>query len=323
MRDADARALPVLLVGGGSNLVVSDAGFDGRAVHIDTREISLNSRGDRVLVRAAAGEPWDALVARCVAEDLAGVECLSGIPGSVGATPIQNVGAYGQEVSDTLDSVELYDRNTRAIVNFSAAECGLSYRDSAFKRAHRGRYVVLSATFALRPGGECAIRYGELSTALSGLRATRDLSRVRETVIALRRAKSMVLDEGDPETRSAGSFFMNPVVSAPEAAAVDARARALGAATDARPMPRFEASEGRVKLAAGWLIERAGISRGTPFGGVGVSHKHALALVNRGGTAAEIVELARHIRGRVREVFGVELHPEPVFAGFGVDDPTV
>ena len=317
VREADTAGTPVLVLGGGSNLLVADRGFAGRAVRVATRGVERVRDGERVAVTAQAGEPWDTFVAACVAEGLAGVECLSGIPGLVGATPIQNVGAYGQEVADTIVSVRAWDRVAGEVVTLPGVRCGFAYRDSAFKSGAPGRHVVLAVTFALRPGGAPAVRYGELSRALAG-DAAPTLGRVREVVIALRRAKSMVLDPGDPESRSAGSFFTNPIVDAGVADRVEADARATGALREGEAMPRFAAGEGRVKLAAGWLIERAGVARGEVLGRAGVSRAHALALVARDGcTAAEVVALARSVRQRVWARWGVTLAPEPVLVGFG------
>jgi UDP-N-acetylmuramate dehydrogenase len=316
VREADARGVSLLVLGGGSNVLVADRGFAGRVVRVATRGVTRTSEGDRVAVTAQAGEPWDDFVAARVAEGLAGVECLSGIPGLVGATPIQNVGAYGQEVADTIVSVRAWDRVAHEVVTLPAAQCRFAYRDSAFKSEWPGRHVVLAVTFALTPGGAPAVRYGELSRALAG-DAAPTLGRVRERVIALRRAKSMVLDAADPETRSAGSFFTNPIVDAAVADRVEAAARATGALREGESMPRFAAGEGRVKLAAGWLIERAGVARGEALGRAAVSKAHALALVARDGcTAAEVVALARSVQARVRARWGVALAPEPVRVGF-------
>ena len=219
VREADARGDAVLVLGGGSNVVVADEGFDGRVVRVATRGVTTTRADDLVHVRAAAGEPWDALVARTVQDDLAGLECLSGIPGLVGATPIQNVGAYGQEVSDTITAVRAWDRRDACVVTLGPADCAFGYRDSAFKSAMPGRHVVLDVTFALRPDGAPAVRYGELSRALARLPSP-TLTATRDAVLALRRAKSMVLDDDDPESRSAGSFFTNPVVDAAVADAI-------------------------------------------------------------------------------------------------------
>ena len=294
-------AIPVAILGGGSNLVVSDAGFDGLVIAMRMRGVTITRAGDLALVEAAAGEPWDELVELTTREGLAGLECLSGIPGLVGATPIQNVGAYGQEVADTLASVRAFDRSEKRVVELTPAQCELAYRDSMFKR-DPDRYVVLAVTFALRPGGAPTVRYAELARALEG--RPLDLGTVRETVLALRRAKSMVLDAGDPNRRSAGSFFTNPVVAA-------ALADALAA--EHAGMPRWPLPDGRVKLAAGWLIERAGISKGMRRGHVGVSTRHALALVHHGGgTTAELLALEEEVRTAVRVRFGLELQREPV-----------
>ncbi len=320
VRESDARGEAVFVLGGGSNVIVADEGFGGRVVRVASRYVETSREGDRVAVHVAAGEPWDDLVARAVAEGLAGLECLSGIPGLVGATPIQNVGAYGQEVSDTITRVRVWDRRDRRVEELPASACGFGYRDSVFKRAERDRFLVLDVTFALAPGGAPAMRYGELTRAFerSGLEPT--LAAVRATILTLRRAKSMVLDEGDPDSRSAGSFFVNPVVDAEEADAIETRARALGALREGESMPRFGAESGRVKLAAAWLIERAGVAKGTRFGAAAISQKHALAIVNRGGaTAREIFGLARQVRDTVRARLGVILTPEPVFVGFARD----
>jgi UDP-N-acetylmuramate dehydrogenase len=297
---------PLLVLAGGSNLVVADAGFPGTVVHITSR--GVRARGN--VLEVAAGEPWDPLVARCVDAGLAGFECLSGIPGSVGATPIQNVGAYGQEVSETLASVRAYDRELDAVLEVGADECGFAYRSSAFKRTP-GRWVVLSVTYELeRRPDSMPIRYAELARALGveeGERAP--LADVRSAVLALRRRKGMVLDPGDPDSVSAGSFFTNPVLDAAEYAELAERAGATP--------PRFPQADGGVKTSAAWLIERAGFARG--YGDpatIAISDKHTLALTNRGaGTTAQLVALAREIAAGVRERFGVELVPEPVFAG--------
>jgi UDP-N-acetylmuramate dehydrogenase len=312
---AHARALPIALLGGGSNVVVPDEGFDGLVIRLALRGVEVRA-GAVASVTAAAGEPWDALVARTVDEGLAGLECLSGIPGSTGATPIQNVGAYGQEVSETIAAVRVLDRRTLQVHTLSNAECGFAYRDSAFKRGEgtAAGAVVLGVTFALRPGGAPAVRYPELARALAarGL-AKPTLSDVRRVVIELRRSKSMVLDPADENHRSAGSFFTNPIVSVNDAARVVERALSRGVARDPAEVPRFDAGPDRVKLAAAWLIERAGFRKGERRSAVGISSRHALALVHHGGgTTAALLDLAREIRERVQEVWGVELSLEPV-----------
>ncbi len=309
------RGLPLLVLGGGSNLVVADEGFPGLVLHVQPRGFEVSPSANGVRVRAGAGEPWDATVARAVEEDWAGLECLSGIPGLVGATPIQNVGAYGQDVAETVALVEALAVDSGQPVSFTSAECRFGYRDSRFKREDRGRYVLLAVTFLLRPGGAPAVRYPELERALHEADAARPtLRQVRDTVTAIRRRKSMVLDPGDPNRRSVGSFFVNPVVSDAEAEAVREVVSRRGAPPFS--MPAFPAGDGRTKLSAAWLIERAGLQRGHRLGHAGISTNHPLALVNRGGaTAREIVELARQVRSRVRDLFGITLAPEPVFVG--------
>jgi len=313
---ARARSLPVVVLGGGSNLLVADRGVDALVVRPRLRGLTVTRGGDVDHVTAGAGEPWDDFVAAAVAGGRAGVECLSGIPGDVGATPIQNVGAYGQEVSDTLVSVETLRRDTGEPVTWTAREAELGYRDSVWKRGARDRYIVTRVTFALRPGGAPTLRYAELERAFAGAEAP-TLPAVREVVLALRRAKSMVLDPSDENGRSAGSFFMNPTVSPAEAEGVRARAASLGCLPAGERMPAFAAAEGRVKLSAGWLIERAGFPKGLADGAVGLSTRHALAIVNRGGAQArDVLAFARRIRDGVLVTFGVRLVPEPVALGF-------
>jgi UDP-N-acetylmuramate dehydrogenase len=317
---ADASGEPLLVMAGGSNLVVADAGYPGTVVRVATAGVERRRAGDRVELEVQAGEDWDALVARCVDEGLAGIECLSGIPGSVGATPIQNVGAYGQEVSETVVAVRAYDRRRGAVETLPPAACGFAYRSSAFKR-DPGRWVVLAVTYALprrREGGP--LRYAELARELSvrpGGGAP--LADVRAAVLALRRRKGMVIDPDDPDTASAGSFFTNPVLSAEAFVGLELRVRErLGA--HARP-PAFPAADGRVKTSAAWLIERAGFRRGhgDPRG-IAISSKHSLALTNRGGgTAAGLIALAREIADGVDRAFGVRLVPEPVLVGLSLN----
>jgi UDP-N-acetylmuramate dehydrogenase len=295
VRDADGRGAPLLVLGGGSNIVAPDEGFDGRVVHVATRGIHRD--GDALHV--AAGERWDDVVARAVAEGLAGIECLSGIPGTTGATPIQNVGAYGQEVSDTIISVRAFDRRAGEVVDLRPEDCGFAYRDSGFKR-DPSHHVVLGVSFALREdGGRAAtIRYPELARAVGHDEPT--VQEVRDAVLGLRRGKGMVLDPADPDTRSAGSFFTNPIVQ-PDALPPDA--------------PAWPQPDGRVKTSAAWLIQNAGFAKG--YGnpeGIAISTKHVLALTNRGrGTTRELTALAREIQDRVQQRFGVALVPEPVF----------
>jgi UDP-N-acetylmuramate dehydrogenase len=333
VRDADDRGEPVLVLGGGSNVVIADEGFPGLVVRVAIRGISVTPGADGappVTLTVAAGENWDDVVARCVADGLAGLECLSGIPGLAGATPIQNVGAYGQEVADTIISVRAYDREQRQVTEMPAVACGFGYRTSLFKRtpfaggSATGRFVVLSATFRLTPGPLSGpIRYPELATELGVAPGDRvPLGEARSAVLKLRARKGMVLDAGDPDTRSAGSFFTNPVLTAGEFAAVTLRARQSGG-PELR-VPHFPAPDGHVKVPAAWLIEHAGFGKGYAGQAAGpgdpgtarISSKHTLALVNPGSAStASLLGLAREIRAGVRDAFGVTLAIEPVLVG--------
>jgi UDP-N-acetylmuramate dehydrogenase len=315
VRDADARAEQVLVLAGGSNVVVSDEGFPGTVVLLRSTGITVapDAGGEAVTLHVEAGHPWDEVAAFTVAEGLAGLECLAGIPGSAGATPIQNVGAYGQEVADTITSIRVYDRAAAEVRELPAAECGFGYRTSRFK--HRDDHVVLGVTFRLRRSVQSTpVAYAELARTLGisvGDRAP--LTEVRAAVLALRAGKGMVLDPADPDTYSVGSFFTNPVLAAGEYAAL--RARALGL-IGTEPSA-WLGGDGSVKVSAAWLIERAGFTKGYGgAGGVGISTKHTLALTNRGtGSTAALLDLAREIRDGVRKAFEVELHPEPVLVG--------
>jgi UDP-N-acetylmuramate dehydrogenase len=309
---AERRGLPVRVLGGGSNLVVADAGVDALVLRVALRGITARTSGPTVELTAAAGEPWDDLVRLAVEQGWAGLECLSGIPGLVGATPIQNVGAYGQEVSGTVAAVRVLDRAARTVASLPAEACGFGYRDSAFKSRVPDRYVLLAVTYRLRPGGAPTVRYAELERHLAGRGIEAPtLGEARESVLAVRRAKSMVLEPGDPNRRSCGSFFMNPVVTAAEAERI---ARTAGDPA----MPRWPEPDGRrVKLAAAWLVERAGFARGYTDGPAGISTRHTLAVVaHEGARAADVVRVARCVRDAVLVRFGVRLRPEPVFWGF-------
>jgi UDP-N-acetylmuramate dehydrogenase len=311
---AEARGLPALILGGGSNVVIADRGWDGLVIRVATRGRRFDEGGGACTLTAAAGEPWDDVVADSVARNLAGLECLSGIPGLVGATPIQNVGAYGQEVADTIRSVKVLERGSRRVLELAPDACGFAYRDSAFKR-DPDRFVVLGVTFTLRPGGAPTLRYRELADVF-GDGARPALADVRAAVLALRRKKSMVIVDGDPNRRSVGSFFTNPIVGAAEADAVAARAVAAGLIATPAQMPRWPAPGGAVKLSAGWLIEHAGIRKGHRRGAVGVSTAHALALVNLGGgSTAALLELAREVGDAVHARFAMTLLPEPTMIG--------
>ncbi len=315
LRQANPCRLAARVLGGGSNLVVADGGVDGLVLRVNLRGVSARETPSGVELTAAAGEPWDDLVDHAVARDWAGLECLSGIPGLVGATPIQNVGAYGQQVSDTVTAVRVLDRAAGRIVTLRPDECGFAYRDSLFKSQAPDRYVVLAVTYRLVPGGAPTVRYPEVRQHLvsRGI-ATPSLADVRESVLAIRRSKSMVLEKGDENGRSCGSFFVNPIVT------VDELARIEAVAGDPS-MPRWPEPDGRVKLSAAWLIQGAGLQRGDSDGPVGLSTRHALAIVaHEGARARDIIRFARRVRARVEARFGVRLVPEPVFWGFGGAD---
>lgn len=307
---AAARGVKTAVLGSGSNLVVPDEGFDGLVLAMGLKGRRATVEADVVVVHAAAGEPWDELVQWAVEHGWSGLECLSGIPGLVGASPVQNVGAYGQEVSDTVRSVQVFDTQQGVLRRLPASECGFGYRDSVFKRTS-GRFIVTEVEFGLRANAVPTLRYGELTNRLAGQAVT--VASVRAAVLELRRSKSMVYSKADPNHRSAGSFFMNPVVSAELAASVVARARSLGVAG---PVPSWPASEGQVKLAAGWLIERSGFQKGQRVGAVGLSSAHALALVHHGqGSTRELLAFANSIVAGVEQTFGVRLQREPVLLG--------
>ncbi|HEY2194125.1 MAG TPA: UDP-N-acetylmuramate dehydrogenase [Actinomycetospora sp.] len=318
VRDADAAGEPLLVVGGGSNLVVGDDGFDGTVVHLESRGHTVECHDGEALLCVEAGQDWDELVAATVDAGLGGLECLSGIPGCAGATPVQNVGAYGVETSDLLVDATLLDRATGDVVTVPAAQLRLGYRTSRLK--HADREMVLAARFRLSTDGLSApIRYAELARVLGVEQEARaPVGAVRDAVLALRRGKGMVLDEDDHDTWSAGSFFTNPVVAPDVADEVARRA----AAADQRPVTAWAMPDGRVKLSAAALIERSGVPRGHPGpdAPVRVSTRHTLALTNRGGgSTTQLLALARDVRDRVEEAFGVHLVPEPVLVGCALD----
>ena len=311
LAEADRLGITPFVLGGGSNLVVADEGVDALVLRMALRGQQVSLADGVATVTLAAGEPWDPFVAFAVGEGLSGVECLGGIPGLVGATPIQNVGAYGQEVKDTIVSVRAYDRDARAFVDLTPDECDFGYRHSRLKAT--SRFIVVAATFALRRNDDSApVRYAELSRALGIAEGgVAPVARVHETVVALRRTKGMVLDSADPESVSAGSFFVNPVVDDAALARIIEGAHTANAGE----VPRHAAGEGKWKVPAAWLIERAGFARGFAQGPVRVSKRHTLALVNDGGTTRELLALAKVLRDGVRERFGVSLTPEPVMVG--------
>ena len=314
LRFAREQNLRVHIHGSGSNVVFPDEGFGGLVMRIELKGTFFDE-GEPERVTAAAGEAWDAFVQQCIARHLGGIECLSGIPGLVGATPIQNVGAYGQEVRDTITSVKVIDRRTLESVEFSNSECYFRYRRSRFKSPDFDRYVITEVTFRLRNNGRPDIRYPELqkfiasSTDVQSLPDGEPVLRAaREAVLTLRRRKSMVIDPGDPHSRSVGSFFMNPILSTDQFAELQARWKSP---VGGNAIPNFPSGDG-VKIPAAWLVENAGFHKGYRSGSVGVSQNHSLALVNYNGTSRELLDLAVRIQTAVHDRFGVMLEQEPV-----------
>lgn len=304
--------VPLVVLGGGSNVVVADRGVDGLVLQIAIGGVDFHPRGGTTALRLGAGEPWDDVVAAAVSRGLAGLECLSGIPGSAGGTPVQNVGAYGQEVSQTIAEVTVLDRQSGKVATLTSAECRFAYRMSRFKREDAGRFIVCDVLFELSPGPP-TVTYPDVVSQLerSGV-VSPALADVRDAVLAIRRRKGMVIDASDPDTRSVGSFFMNPVVDA------DRHARLAAAGTG--PVPGFVLPGGKVKIPAAWLIEQSGFARGYQSGAVGISSKHPLAIINRGAaTARDVLALAARIKRQVADRFDIWLRPEPAFVGFEDD----
>jgi UDP-N-acetylmuramate dehydrogenase len=307
---ASERKLPLFILGGGSNLLVSDAGFPGLVLRIALRGIASTQENGRLTVSAAAGEDWDGLVAYAVAANAAGVECLSGIPGTVGGTPVQNVGAYGQEVSQTIVTVRAFDRKALRFIDLAATDCGFSYRRSIFNCTQRERYVVSRVDYALRKDAPASIVYADLARYFASRNgAAPTLEEVRNAVRSIRAQKGMLLVPGDADCRSAGSFFKNPVIPV---AVLDSLSQELG--VEKRSIPAYPAQDGEVKLSAAWLIERAGYQKGFALGNAGISSRHTLALINRGGaSAAEVVALRDKVTDTIASRFGIRLEPEPVW----------
>jgi UDP-N-acetylmuramate dehydrogenase len=302
------QRVPLLVLGGGSNVVIADEGFNGLVLFMGTTGITMSDTADGAIVVAGAGESWDRLVESAVANGLSGIECLSGIPGTVGGTPIQNVGAYGQEVATVIDRVVAFDRVRAELTELSAVECGFSYRMSRFKADDAGRFIVCGVSFRLRRSTP-VLTYPELVGELERRgHASPQPGDVRSAVLTIRRRKGMVLDAADPDTRSVGSFFMNPVVT------LDERERIAALAGDR--VPGFTTADSRVKIPAAWLIERAGMQKGFGASTVGLSTKHPLAIVNRGGaTTRDVIRFAVRVKRAVVDWCGVWLRPEPVFIG--------
>jgi len=322
---AAERNLPLFVLGGGSNLVVADQGWPGLVLKVGIKGIRTSGNIDKAdptradptedqIVSVGAGESWDDFVAYAVGRNLYGVECLSGIPGTVGGTPIQNVGAYGQEVAETVFTVEVLEKSSGMVSAYDNRSCNFSYRSSVFNSTQQGRFVVLGVSYRLAKNGKPKIEYADLKKYFDGVSDSPSLQQVREAVLHIRRNKAMVIRDGDEDSQSAGSFFKNPVVESGEATRIDllAQRKAPG-----KSLPRYPAGNGTVKLSAAWLVEQSGFHKGFDRGPVGISSKHSLAIVNRGGaTARDIVAFKNEIQARVSAEWGIQLHPEPVFLGF-------
>jgi UDP-N-acetylmuramate dehydrogenase len=312
---ARSRDLPLFVLGGGSNLVIADSGWPGLILKIAITGIEQqtdHSDDGKVIFSVGAGETWDRFVSRSVAAGCAGIECLSGIPGSVGGTPVQNVGAYGQEVADTITSVLVYDLHDSQVRELCNPACQFAYRSSIFNTTERGRFIVLRVNYALVPGGKPHIEYADLKRHFAGRETAPNLAETREAIRHIRALKGMFIVPGDPDCLSAGSFFKNPVLSQSQHEELRKRAAERGLS-----IPSYPALETKKKISAAWLVERSGFARGYELGRAGISSKHALAIVNRGGaSAADILALKDQIQQRVEEIWGVRLEPEPVMVGF-------
>jgi UDP-N-acetylmuramate dehydrogenase len=307
-----ALSLPLFVLGGGSNLVISDKGWPGLTLKIGISGIHERTQNARILFEVGAGEGWDKFVVRAVVRQCSGIECLSGIPGSVGGTPVQNVGAYGQEVSETIDSVLVFNLEDSQVHELSNKQCEFGYRTSIFNTSASKRYIVLRVTYSLTPGGPPKLQYTDLKKYFSGWSNTPTLAETREAVRQIRASKGMLIVPGNDDCRSAGSFFKNPVLT-------EERYRELSALAVDKGLriPSYPALDAQHKISAAWLVEHSGFRRGYGDGRVGISGKHALAIINRGGaTATDVVALKSEIQRRVHEIWGIDLHPEPVFIGF-------
>lgn len=305
------RSLEIFVLGGGSNLVVADGGWPGIVLRIAIGETATHSKDGKQIFTTGAGEDWDGFVAFSVEQNCAGIECMSGIPGTVGGTPVQNVGAYGQEVKDTIISVRVLDTITLELRDMAAADCGFAYRTSIFNTSEKGRYIVTQVSFALTPGGGPKMEYADLKRYF-GERSTPTLKEIRDAVRSIRSTKGMLISADDADSRSAGSFFKNPIVPQAEYE----RIAALPICKDQKP-PSFAAPAGTVKMSAAWLVERSGFQKGYADGRVGISSKHSLAIVNRGAaTASDVMRLKNKVQEGVFQTFRVRLQPEPVFVGF-------
>jgi UDP-N-acetylmuramate dehydrogenase len=307
-----SRNLPLFVLGGGSNLVISDAGWPGLVLKIGITGINHRHGHEQVVFEAGAGEEWDKFVGIVVAHNCSGIECLSGIPGSVGGTPVQNVGAYGQEVANTIESVLALDLRDGQLHELFKQDCGFSYRTSVFNTTERGRYIILQVNYALKHGGDAYIAYVDLKRYFAGWSEKPSLANTRDAVRKIRGGKGMLITAGDDDCRSAGSFFKNPIVSAEQYQGLTSQAAAKNL-----QIPSYPALDAQKKVSAAWLVEHSGFSRGYGNGPVGISRKHALAIVNRGNaTAADVLALKDVIQQRVNEIWGILLEPEPVLVGF-------
>ena len=313
---ADSYGLPLLVMGAGSNLLISDSGWPGLALKVAIRGTIKDVRTRTTNFSVGAGEPWDSVVAHAVQENCGGIECLSGIPGTVGGTPVQNVGAYGQEVAETIAYVRVLELSSGQTRDLTNSECGFSYRNSVFNGSHRGRYVVLKVAYQLFNSGRPRIEYTDLKKRFAGAAPTPTLHQVRDAVIEIRRGKAMVIDDNNPDCLSAGSFFKNPVVTPVEALRVQTLAEQRVPGSE---MPRYRAEHHAVKLSAAWLVEQSGFHKGYALGNAGISAKHSLAIINRNPgatTAQDIVALKDQIERKVFDLWGVQLHMEPMMVGF-------
>lgn len=314
---ARARSCPYFILGSGSNIVVSDTGFPGVVIKMDIPGIKVQGKINDARISVGAGVAWDIFVQYCVTENLAGVECLSGIPGTVGGAPVQNIGAYGEEAGDVILRVRVLDRLSHSITELDNADCQFTYRSSIFNSTHKDRYVILNVEFALRSDGRSRVQYKDLQKHFARSSQLPKISEVRQAVLQIRESKGMILNDSDPDSKSVGSFFKNPVLDLETIAGVESVARERGILGASETIPRFTTPEGHEKLAAAWFIERAGFHKGFALGRAGISGKHALAIINKGGaTARDILDLMYKIQERVLELVGIELEPEPVFVGF-------
>jgi len=309
---ADSKKIPLFVLGGGSNVLISDNGWPGLALQIGISGIDHSHERETIRLIVGAGEEWDALVAFCATRNLAGIECLSGIPGSVGGTPVQNVGAYGQEVSQTIESVSVFDLIEKEITEMAAADCEFSYRSSIFNTHERGRYIILRVTYELRHGGPPSLRYADLQNYFAARNDAPTLADVRQAILEIRGSKGMLITPGDPDSQSVGSFFKNPMLTTVQFNELSRRAKDRNL-----QVPNYPALSEQKKISAAWLVENSGFAKGYVKGHAGISSKHALALINRGGASAdEIIALKDEIQERVEQAWGIRLEPEPVLVGF-------